>query len=520
MKIKNSFFTLAAILSTVISAQNIHGALERVTPESQGIPSEAVLDLIDKLEEQNGDVHSYMLIRNGKVVAEGHWAPFAAQLPHTLYSVSKAFVSMAIGMAIEDGLLALDDKVVKFYPEAAGDNIDERLKEMRIRDLMSMKSGQQKDTFSLLRNAMPGEEAKAFFSMPMRDEPGRLFRYMSGNTAMLALIHAKVTGEKDLIAYLNPRLFNKLGIKASYWPRLKNGTVIGGSGFQLCTEDLAKVCILLENEGVWNGERILPLWWIKQATSLQAKYGNITDSVLALHGSKDQSVEKPDDWQVGYGWQLWMGHHDSFRLCGAFGQIGSIIPDKNLIFVSNAGGRGSNKPSLNAFYDAILPALSQTPLKENPTQLKRLRERSKNLLIAPPKSSARMSDEAASAFKSVKIDSTNALFLTAAGYDCKTRTLTIENRFAKQSISVGENSWERSEIVVEEENTETLSRISGGRQPVAAAGAWTTPNTFTVRIHFVQSPAILFITFELRDGKVHFSTKSNMSKRYSMNIQQ
>ena len=134
MKIKNSFFALAAILSTVISARNLYGALERVTPESQGIPSEAVLDLIDKLEEQNGDVHSYMLIRNGKVVAEGHWAPFAAQLPHTLYSVSKAFVSMAIGMAIEDGLLALDDKVVKFYPEAAGENIDERHRRRRDQD--------------------------------------------------------------------------------------------------------------------------------------------------------------------------------------------------------------------------------------------------------------------------------------------------------------------------------------------------------------------------------------------------
>lgn len=503
---------LAAILTPILCAQ----PLPRATPESQGVPSEAVSALIDRLEEQNGMVHSYMLIRHGKVIAEGYWEPFNASTPHALYSVSKSFVSMAIGFAVNDRLMSLDDRVVKFFPEEAKINNDERLKDMRVRDLMSMASGQKSDTSKYLREAAPGEAAKAFFAMPMKDEPGKLFRYMSGNTAMLALIHAKVTGEKDLIAYLKPRVFDKLGITSSYWPRLKDGTtVIGGSGFELKTEELAKICLLLLNNGVWRGERILPLWWVRQATSLQTPYGNVTDSVLALHGAKAGGAAKPDDWQLGYGWQLWMGHHESFRLCGAFGQIGSIVPDKDIIFVSNAGGRSSNKPSLNAFYDTILPALSDKPLKENPSALKKLRDRSAKLIIAPLQNTVRPSEAALSAFKNLKIGSTNALAISSIGYDDKAKILTVENGFGIQSIRVGDGEWASGKFTAEKENTDTLSKLSGGEQPVATSGGWTSPDRFTARIHFIRSPAYLDITFEMLDGEVTVSTKSNMSKAYT-----
>jgi CubicO group peptidase (beta-lactamase class C family) len=506
---------IAAILTPFFCAQ----PLPRATPESQGVPSEAVSALIDRLEEQNGMVHSYMLIRHGKVIAEGHWEPFNASTPHALYSVSKSFVSMAIGFAVNDRLMSLDDRVVKFFPEDAEINSDEWLKDMRVRDLMAMASGQKSDTFRAIRSAAPGEAAKAFYQMPMKDEPGKLFRYMSGNTAMLALIHAKVTGEKDLLAYLKPRVFDKLGITSSYWPRLKDGTtVIGGSGYELKSEELAKICLLLLNNGVWQGERILPLWWVREATSLQTPYGNVTDSVLALHGAKSGGAAKPDDWQLGYGWQLWMGHHESFRLCGAFGQIGSVVPDKDIIFVSNAGGRSSNKPSLNAFYDTILPTLSEKPLPENPAALRKLRDRSSKLLIAPPQNTAEPSAAALNAFKNTKIDSANALAISGIGYDDKTKTLTVENRFGKQSIRVGNGKWETGRFTAEEENSDTLGRISGGEQPVAAAGAWTGPDRFTVRIKFIRSPANLDIDFEMRDGRAHVSTRSNMSKIYTIEL--
>ncbi len=504
---------IAAVLTPVFC---LH-PLPRTTPESQGVPSEAVSALIDRLEAQNGKVHSYMLIRHGKIIAEGHWAPFNAATPHALYSISKAFVSMAIGFAVDDKLLSLDDKVAKFFPEEAKANNDGHLGAIRIRDLMAMASGQKSDTFKAMRNAAPGEAARMFFEMPMKNDPGKLFRYMSGNTTMLALIHAKVTGEKDLLSYLKVRLFDKLGINATYWPRLKDGTtVIGGSGFELKSEDLAKICILLQQNGVWRGERILPLWWVKQATSLQTPYGNVTDSVLALHGAKPDNAANPDDWQLGYGWQLWMGHHESFRLCGAFGQIGSVIPSKGLVFVSNAGGRSSNKPSLNAFYDTILPVLSEHPLPENPDALKKLRRRSEKLVLPLPEGSAAPSELAIAVFRNVKIGIPNLLTVESFGYDAQTKTLIIENRYGKQRISVGEGEWAYGSFTAEEENSDTLGRISGGNQPIAAAGAWSKSDRFSVRIHFIRSPAILDIVFEIQNGKAFVSAESNMSRDYSI----
>ena len=213
-----------------------------------------------------------------------------------------------------------------------------------------------------------------------------------------------------------------------------------------------------------------------------------------------------------------MAIHDSFRLCGAFGQIGSVVPDKDIIFVSNAGGRSSNKPSLNAFYDTILPALSDKPLKENPSALKKLRDRSAKLIIAPPLNTAEPTDAAISAFKNLKTGSTNALAISSIGYDDKTKILTIENSFGIQSIRVGSGEWASGKFVAEKENSDTLSKISGGEQPIAAAGAWTRPDQFTARIHFIRSPAYLDITFEMHNGKATVSTKSNMSKVYTSKL--
>ena len=210
-----------------------------------------------------------------------------------------------------------------------------------------------------------------------------------------------------------------------------------------------------------------------------------------------------------------MGHHESFRLCGAFGQIGSVVPDTDIIFVSNAGGRSSNKPSLNAFYDTILPALSDKPLKENPSALKKLRDRSAKLIIAPPLNTAEPSDAAISAFKNLKTGSTNALAISSIGYDDKAKILTVENGFGIQSIRVGDGEWASGKFAAEKENTDTLSKISGGEQPVATSGGWTSPDRFTARIRFIRSPAYLDITFEMLDGEVTVSTKSNMSKAYT-----
>ena len=106
-----------------------------------------------------------------------------------------------------------------------------------------------------------------------------------------------------------------------------------------------------------------------------------------------------------------------------------------------------------------------------------------------------------------------------ANENMETKTLTIENRFGRQRLSVGYGKWASGSLTAEEENTDTLGRISGGEQPVATAGAWTEPDSLTVRIRFIRAPALLDIVFRMRDGKPSVSTKSNMSKIYSITLQ-
>jgi len=486
----------------------------RATPESVGIPSASVQKLIDRLEAEGDWVHSYMLIRHGKVVAEGWWAPYDAATRHALYSVSKSFVAMAMGLAIEDRKITINDRVNWFYPEYVPTNQHEWAKEIRIRDLMSMASGQKNDS---LREILK-EGPKGFFKVPMGNPPGLLFRYMNGNTSMLADIHRKVTGVNDLMNYLYPRVFDKMGFGDYFWERQPDGTVLGCSGFELQTEDLAKVCQLLLDGGRWQGERLLPLWWVKQATSCQTPYGQVLDPILAKHvGVKDDTMKAnaANDWEVGYGYQLWMGTHETFRLCGAYGQIGIVMPDKDLVFVSYAGGNGANAASVSAFYDTILPDMQDKPLPENPAAVAALRKRSSNLTLSQYRAKVAPSAKAkAIAAKGCELAKNDAE-VKRIRFDADHRVVEIENAFGVQRVQVAEEGWAKAWVTAHDHAPETIGRLPGGAQPVGAQGVWYTPDKFGFRLVFTRSPYYIDVELDCSGETMQVVSFCPTAGRYS-----
>jgi len=486
----------------------------RATPESVGIPSASVQKLIDLLEAEGDWVHSYMLIRHGKVVAEGWWAPYDAATRHALFSVSKSFVAMAMGLAIEDRKITINDRVNWFYPEYVPTNQHEWAKEIRIRDLMSMASGQQNDS---LREVLK-EGPKGFFKVPMGNPPGLLFRYMNGNTSMLAEIHRKVTGINDLMNYLYPRVFDKMGFGDYFWERQPDGTVLGCAGFELQTEDLAKVCQLLLQGGRWQGERLLPLWWVKQATSCQTPYGQVLDPILAKHiGVKDDTMQanKANDWEVGYGYQLWMGTHETFRLCGAYGQIGIVMPDKDIVFVSYAGGNGANAASVSAFYDAILPTLQDEPLPENPAAVAALRKRSANLTLSQYRAKVAPSAKAKAVAAKGCALAPNKAEVKRIRFDADRRVVEIENNFGVQRVPVAEEGWAKSWFTAHTHEPETIGRLPGGAQPVGAQGVWYTPEKFSFRIAFTRSPYYIDVELDCSGETMQVISFCPTAGRYS-----
>src|SRR6266496_1804306 len=225
---------LLCLTGAVPAAEQSSLALPRSAPEAQGVSSTAILDFIQAADRQVPEMNSFMLVRHGSVVAEGWWTPYAAETPHVLYSLSKSFTSTAVGLAIAEGKLTLDDEVLKLFPEDAPAEPSANLRAMRVRDLLRMSAGHQ--TEAPLWSWSGGPEThderltKMFLAHPVPFKPGTHFLYNSPATYMLSAIVQKVTG-MTVLDYLKPRLFEPLGIDSPTWVASPQGVSLGAFGF-------------------------------------------------------------------------------------------------------------------------------------------------------------------------------------------------------------------------------------------------------------------------------------------------
>src|SRR5262245_56892395 len=232
--------------------------LPRSTPEAQGISSQAIQDFISTVDKID-TLHSFILVRHGQVIGEGWWKPEAADKPHVLHSLSKSFNSTAVGLAIADGKLTLDDPVLKFFPGDAPPDPSENLKAMKVRDLLTMTCGHGTEP-----KAVGGSPTvKQFLAQPVPHQPGTHFLYNTMGSYTLSAIVTKVTGQTTL-EYLRPRLFQTLGIENPEWPSSPEVNSLGGYGLKLCTEDIAKFGQLYLQKGKWNGKQLIPEEWLDQ----------------------------------------------------------------------------------------------------------------------------------------------------------------------------------------------------------------------------------------------------------------
>jgi CubicO group peptidase (beta-lactamase class C family) len=296
-------------------------ALPRATPESQGISSAGLLALYTQADAERFGIHGLMVLRHGKVVAEGWWAPYTADDPHELYSLSKSFTSTAIGLLQSEGRINIHDKLLSYFSDEAPSDATDNLKNMRLRDLLMMSTGQQPEDVDRINiRATDGSGSRQFLAAPVKQRPGTLFYYNTPASYMLSATVQKVTGQ-TVRDYLVPRLFEPLGIATPAWDLSPEGYNLGGSGLHLRTEDLAKFGQLLLQRGEWNGRRLLPAEWVDQATARQTSNGSNPDS----------------DWEQGYGFQFWRCTPGFYRGDGAFGQFVIVMPQYDAVVAINRG---------------------------------------------------------------------------------------------------------------------------------------------------------------------------------------
>ena len=336
-----------------------HYQLPRSAPEAQGIPSAAVLALVDDAERQDLGLHSLMVLRHGHVVAEGWWRPYAPERPHMLFSLSKSFAATAAGLAASEGRLSVEDRVLSFFPDEAPAEPDPNLAAMRVRDLLAMATGHAEDTTGRMRDAGGGDWVRGFLALPVGHPPGTRFVYNSGATYLVSAIVQKVTGQ-TLLDYLTPRLLEPLGITGATWESSPQGINVGGWGLNITTDDIARFGQLYLGDGVWRGQRLLPEGWVAEATRAQVSNGDDPHS----------------DWAQGYGYQFWRCRHNAYRGDGAFGQLCVVLPDRDALVAITAGTRDLGGV-LNLIWEHLLPAMALQALPHDPAAQQALLHRAR-----------------------------------------------------------------------------------------------------------------------------------------------
>ncbi len=332
------------------------------TPESLGIPSEALIKL---LEDWNTfeHIHSFIIRRNGVAAAEGSWKPYDPETPHLLFSLSKSFISCAVGFAIEEKRFGLDTLLLDIFPEYKHAVTDEKFSRMTIRHLLTMSTGHSGCATQYFARQGEIDFKRDFFASPLEFEPGSRFVYNSAATFMLSSVIRKVTGENPTV-YLRKRLLDPLGIGDRYWEKSPDGTDFGGWGYRLTIREISSFAEMMLNGGRVDGKQIVP-----------AEYFN-----LAVNKQIDNSMNIPPDWKVGYGFQFWRTRHNSFRADGAFGQYALAMPDQNMSIAVTSGGKNMQQ-ILNMLWDDLLPELSDHPLPENPQAYTELQQKIANLSL-------------------------------------------------------------------------------------------------------------------------------------------
>lgn len=489
----NRAFLLAIAPSLLLlkTASLAAQSLPRSTPESQGVSSTAVAALVDGLD-QIEQMHSVMLVRHGQVVAEGWWAPYMADDPHMLYSLSKSFTSTAVGLAVAEGKLSLDDAVASFFPEEAPAEPSDNLKSMRVRDLLAMNTGQHGEDVSAFRFDGPRPLTKAFLAMPVAHKPGTHFFYNTPATYMCSAIVQKVTGEQ-LVDYLRPRLFEPLGIANPTWEESADAVSLGGYGLNVTTEDIAKFGELYLRRGAWNGKQLIPAEWIDMATARQVSNGSSPAS----------------DWEQGYGFQFWRCRHGAYRGDGAFGQYCLVLPQQDAVLAITSGVTDM-QAVLNVVWEKLLPALAdgRDALPADAAAAQQLQKRLAALRVPAPtgdrKSSA--ADEISGALfefpaNDVQLESVR---LDAGGDEA---VLTLRAAGKEYAIPCGFDEWPRDAVAPRLGD----SRANGAEARVAAAGAWAADDHYRAKLCMVETPYQLTLSLVFDGDQVTLDGQYNVS---------
>ncbi|PVX61345.1 serine hydrolase domain-containing protein [Paraburkholderia unamae] len=339
-----------------MNQDTVKGALERRRPSEAGVNAARVERFLDAAAAAGLELHHFMMVRRDAVIAEGAWRPYARGSRHMQHSATKSWTAAAMGVAVGDGLVALDDRVIDYFPEHLPATVSANLAAMTVRDLLTMRTGHRVGISGGEWRGRNESWVRLFLEVPVEDAPGGNFMYCSGTSYMLSAIVSKASG-KTAHELLDARVFAPLGMHSVTWDVSPEGYNTGGNGLSCSPEDMAKFGLLHLRGGLWQGQRVLPEAWVRDATRNQVDVAWI-GSLAGMCFSRDGRAE-PDASQrrPGYGYQWWMTEDGGFLASGFFGQRCYVFPALDLVLVFNAALSIDDKALKPLIWEHLLPAV-------------------------------------------------------------------------------------------------------------------------------------------------------------------
>ena len=455
-------------LKDTVSIQDVKG-LVFATPESRGVPSGAILEMLDFLEAKGVCMHSFILMRHGAVVAEGYWPPFNKDRKQRMYSVSKSFTSVAIGLMITEGKLKLDDRVADFFPESLPENPHPFILQATVRDLLMMSTFNPRSAG--MRSGQTGVWSFFNLSDTLRP-PGAIFAYDTAGTNTLAAIIEKQTG-MPFLEYMRPGVLEPIGISSDiYCIQNVDGRSWSGSGVLCTTRDLARFALFCMNQGAYEGKQLVSRDYMRAATSRQ-----IENAV-----GRNES-----EMRHGYGYQFWCLKDGGFAGYGMGGQFMFCLPKHDIILVTTADVQLDSE-GLGDIQDALMALLTRlgNRMADDAAVQKKLSARLESLAIQLPEGKLSSPVAARYSDKDFKMEP-NPMGLSNVRISFKTNEVVFnyKNETGAFAIRIGVGHY------LSQSFPEPYSgRVSGVRDTyydTIAGGAWVDENVFKCTVKAVDT---------------------------------
>ncbi|MBX3010236.1 MAG: serine hydrolase [Caldilineaceae bacterium] len=331
------------------------------SPESLGIPSQAILNFLQRMNTERIGIHGFLVVRHNRIAAEGYWAPWSADRKHRMYSVSKSFVALAVGLLIDEGKLTLASQVADYFPDKVPDKLHPWLATATVRDLLMMSTPHSSNSYG----RDDADWVWTFFNKYPSHPPGTIFAYDTAATVVLTATVERLAG-RPFLDYMRPHFLDPIGFSADAWcVRTPEGGSWGGSGVICTLRDMAKVALACLNGGLWGTQRVLPEAYVHAATAKQI----------------DNSIRGND----GYGYQIWREKANGFSFRGMGSQFALGFPDQEFLFacIADTQGAPAGTPIPDVMWEEIYPHLADAPLPENPDAHAALVDQIAKLAVLP-----------------------------------------------------------------------------------------------------------------------------------------